>query len=443
MPTNGQTNQSPDQVLCLTDPGDDTQRRFRYQSTQAAILALALLREDTELVEVFCELHEDVLLKKRSGDFIGYQVKTRHDGAEPLRATDEETVKALRRFLALDTRFGSQFSRYVLASSCGFWKERKDGKNLPHLLELAESSSNGSLPRPLEAYLVKIFSPPTSRPRRGQRGPAAPATTSNPGTPTPEQLRDQTLRVVRKVKTETLPGLRDIDSALIKAIRQLPSIGDRLYSELELIAHALVAATFKASSLAHSLPQENFISLYLNPTGIITDEIINGKRIHGPGLLATINAALPVQPTLCTSNHLSVESMPRGMSRLELKLAASGVSLANIDLAKDLKASTEYLLTQLQQKYPKKISDAQYQHLRTLVRTECQEAHDQAKKVNQLYGPAMLESIRQRLRVKHQTEGDTLYGCRYEHLMGMAAILTEDCTLWWSDTFPLGTEAQP
>lgn len=442
-------SQPPDKVLCATDSGDDTQRRFRYQATQAAILALALVDDDTEVQELFCEQHEDILLKQRNGTFVGYQVKTRLEGLEPFKATDEETIHSIRWFISLDAQFRGYFTRFVLGSSCGFWKQRKNGSNLPYLLELAESTKNGTAPTHLATYVKKLCSKPeTARRARGRKKNAASDTgDGNPATresydsdPPYEEALKHSLRVLKMVKAETLPSLRDIDAAVIKLLKKTSVIGDRLYSELETVAQALVTAMFNAASLAHESPREKYLNLCLNPSAVAVEEAIAGKRMDKNRLIEIIDAALPAQPTLCTSNHFSVESMPKGINRLEAKLAGGGLSVSNIDLAKDHKASADYFLAQLLQKHGRKTTDAQYQHLRTLVRTECQEAHDSTRRTHRPFGPAMLEEVRHRLRTRYQRDRNSLFGCEYEHLLGMAGILTEDCTLWWSDSFVLPEE---
>src|SRR5262245_13948913 len=76
------------------DPGDETGRRFQFQYTYAACMACACLDPIAKVTEVFCEHHEDVLIKRPSGRYIGIQVKTR-DGGEPFKASDEEMLAAL------------------------------------------------------------------------------------------------------------------------------------------------------------------------------------------------------------------------------------------------------------------------------------------------------------------------------------------------------------
>ncbi len=44
------------------DPGDEVQRRFRYQINYAALKALQMLAPDSKVRSVYCEHLEDVLL---------------------------------------------------------------------------------------------------------------------------------------------------------------------------------------------------------------------------------------------------------------------------------------------------------------------------------------------------------------------------------------------
>jgi len=100
---------TPENSLSSHDPGDDTQRRFRYQSAYTAILWLGLLDDDSEYEYLYCEHHEDILLKRKCGDYCGVQVKTQSEGYEPFRATDEPIVSSIQRFINADIEFAGQF----------------------------------------------------------------------------------------------------------------------------------------------------------------------------------------------------------------------------------------------------------------------------------------------------------------------------------------------
>lgn len=151
---------APDKTLSATDPGDDTQRRYRYQAVYAAIISLDLLDEESEFEEIFCEQHEDTLVKKKDGTFIGIQVKTRAPGRELFKSNDESVIKSLKRFVELSVEYPNHFSRFVLATNYAFWSEKKNSSNLRYLLKLAkeavETDSN-QLSRPLSGYIKKLI----------------------------------------------------------------------------------------------------------------------------------------------------------------------------------------------------------------------------------------------------------------------------------------------
>ena len=53
------------------------------------------------------------------------------------------------------------------------------------------------------------------------------------------------------------------------------------------------------------------------------------------------------------------------------------------------------------------------------------------------YGPTMYQKLRQRLSERVKLQAHSLFGATEEHLVGAAGILTEDCSVWWSEKFEL------
>ncbi len=115
-------------TLSTSDAGDDVNRRFRYQAAYAAILALGMFIEETDFEELFCEHHEDILVKRKDGKFIAIQVKTRLETYTPFKAKDQTTLDVMVKFVKLDREFPDQFVSFVLATNLGFWGERKTHK---------------------------------------------------------------------------------------------------------------------------------------------------------------------------------------------------------------------------------------------------------------------------------------------------------------------------
>jgi Cap4 dsDNA endonuclease len=440
-------SKSPDNVLSQSDPGDDVQRRFRYQATKAAMLALSLLDDEAQVEEVYCEHHEDVLVKKCGARFHGVQIKTRFDEAGPHKSTDEEIVTSIKRFVALERRFGGTFDGYTIGSNAGFWDDDKTVSSLPYLLSLIAAQDSDQLHSKVQAFIKKLFPEPKQIRTRRKKVAAA----NNDGAPQAENSNsseaDQRKEweenvqlaeaVLRKLRVETLPSLRDMRQALIAMLPRYPQVGDRLYSELDSIADNFIAEMLKAGSLAQEPVRDRYLTIFDNPDAIATSETIKGKRITKERLITLLQMVLSAEPSLRTDQPITLDNFPSGMSTLDLKMAAGGISIENISLAKDLKASTEYLLMKWLHKNGKAATDARYQHLRTLTRSECQEAYDRNQSDDRLFGPEMLNDVRGRLRARHTAHDVELFGSSYEHLMGMAGILTEDCTVWWSKPFPI------
>jgi hypothetical protein len=125
---------TPAEELSRYDPGDDMQRRLRYQAAYGALVCLQLLEDSAELLEVFCEHHEDILARKSVGKWVGFQVKTREVHLGPFKADESAVVSSMQRFVQLDLDFPEQFEHFVLVANCDFWQGERNGKNLPYML---------------------------------------------------------------------------------------------------------------------------------------------------------------------------------------------------------------------------------------------------------------------------------------------------------------------
>jgi hypothetical protein len=63
---------SPGEVRNTTDPGDDMQRRIRYQHAYGVILLVASIRKELPYVAIWCEHHEDLLGELADGRYDAY-----------------------------------------------------------------------------------------------------------------------------------------------------------------------------------------------------------------------------------------------------------------------------------------------------------------------------------------------------------------------------------
>lgn len=411
---------TPEDLLDLNDPGDETQRRFRYQATYSAIMSLAMLEEDPEVAYIFCEHWEDVLVKRSDGKFIGIQVKTRATGKDAFKSADEEMLKSIKRFIQLEEKFPGNFERYVIAANCGFWQGKRNSSNLKYLLELAQALSPEDILS--NSYLLCLTKKLTA---------------------SPKEHNILIAKVLRKICLENSPGLEDINARLAGTLGHCSHVSHFTVPRITKLADRLTESMLKAASIPKSSPREEYLSLLKDPEQELVNLTIRGKQFTRDDLLNLFNgfqAESSISPhivSLTTYKHPSLSELPKGMRTMDLKMVAGEIPVKNISLAKDHKHSAEYLLSQWLFKYGHQKANAQYQQIRNIVLTECQEAYDEVFKVDTPFGVDMLQKFRKQMRERHRQDKSLFFGCTYEHLCGIAGVLTEECLVWWSSEFEL------
>jgi hypothetical protein len=247
----------------------------------------------------------------------------------------------------------------------------------------------------------------------------------------------------RTTLQEDLPHVDGIEERLIRHLDQVEALRGLPYCALTGIAQALVGLIFRAASHACEAPLRDYCAVLNDPGTAEAQAVILGKRIqvnHLEQLFAEHSSSAAL---LRARSPAALAQLPPGMNILERKMARGMIPVRSVELAKDHKFSTEYQLVRLLNKYGPERAEEFYQHLRLLVRTESQEAYDAAERADEPFGQQMLGDVRQRLKVRYQLEHDTLLGCTYEHLMGVAGVLTEECEVWWSLPFDVAEGASP
>lgn len=407
---------SPENHLAQDDPGDDTLERYRYQISYTAILWLRLLDEPSEHEYLYCEHHEDVLLKRLDGCYCGVQIKTKEAGREPFKSTDEAVVKSLRRFVELEREYPNRFLTYGLAASCGFWKEDKNGNNLEKLLELvavAVAEPPLSHPGVLTKYLKKLYAD------TGQH--------------------DIALKALRRVRLEQdMPHLKDVTTRLMSHLAEVGDLKQSDYVTLTETANQMVSHIFQASSHGCEAKLKNYCAILKFSEEARSQAVIQGKKIDKDTLTA-LPAKSKVPPILRPRTTVTSLLMDRTWSRLQRKMTAGYLCVENVDLMTDLAHSSQTMFVEWLSKYGRQRTMEMYKHIELIVKNECLDVYD-AHKGKDIFGEVMLQEIRQRLRRRYEEEKHTLLGCRYEQFLGMVGILTDDGGLWWSAKFDMGEE---
>lgn len=410
----------PVEVVDADDPGDDTTRRFRYQWAYGAILCLALLKEDPEFAFVYCEHHEDILLACLDGKFCGIQVKTRAEGYETFKASEEPIVKSLQRFVALEIKFGDQFRRYTIATNCGFWTQDETRDNLKFVQKIVSDCASNSTAlgsnRVLSNIVTKL-----------------------------KLIQGCTDAVIasmfaKLVLQSEMPTLRDAHLRLVSHLDEHDDVSGLTLKEVSTIGYRLTDLVGRASSRECEPTYKDYAAVMRDPQGAADQAIIEGKRIDADAVRQLIAVGRTPENILRGLENPDLPQLDRGRNRLERKMDAGGISMQNITNLKDLKDAAEHHGLQMLNTYGEERGAQRWNHVRTLVQNQCHEAHDDAETNGGAYGKAMLANVRTRLKSLYNEEKQSLFDCRYEHLLGVAAVLTQDCKVWWSEPFTIEGE---
>ena len=297
---------SPANAVPHEDAGAETGYRFGYQDAWAATLACALLEEAAAFTELFCEHHEDILLKQVDGQYQGIQVKTRQLAGAAWKTEDEEVIKSLGRFVLLDAQFPKQFAKFVFATNHFFFETSKSGKNLPHVL--AESRKAGGLASapPFLRQLAEDLARQTNRRAEEVLGTLK-KTESTAGLPklddSRKTLRESIVRVYR-------PAQKAIPRAIEKAASQL------------------VAAVRAASSLEHRDSLPAYLCFLKDAEGEERRRRIEGKRFTAERVRQVLQEALG---DACSSANSSPASSPAVLAyRGRLEAATAKLELIGL-----------------------------------------------------------------------------------------------------------------
>ncbi len=413
MTEDARPTRSPDTVLASGDPGDDTARRYRYQFTYAGILCCSLLDDTLDVAEVFCEQHEDVLVKHTDGCFTGCQVKTRAPEGAPWKANDDAIEGACVRFAALEQQFAGQFRAFAIITNHVFYSNAKTGTCLPYLLGLAaDCTCVAEANKKLQTFLRKL----------SRKAGCS---------------EDTTLAAFRKVRLDhAAPKLDDISTKLENTLTlRWARAKDCSWPVVQEAARQLAAACHLASSLAHADVLPSYVVVSTDPIETEIQSRIDGKRVDRSRLEAILNAAYRGSELL--EGPAEDVPLPSAGSRslLRQKLDAGGFSATSVDSAINLRSKAEFLGVRGTKQHGKDEGLRRYDHLRSIVLRDCADAFEDRQKPDERFGREMLEDIRTRL-VARRDAGEPLFGWRKEHLEGLAFVLTGECMVRWSTDVP-------
>jgi hypothetical protein len=402
----------PDADVNTTDPGDDIQKRFFYQNSYAAIVCCAFL-QNYPIKEIYCEHHEDVLVKFEDDTFEGIQVKTK-DLHLPGFSFDEDAIqKSISRFVGLELKYPGKFKSFKIVTNTSCL--RRKGNDLAAVIADAKDNNVGTL-LANRSKTKKCLNEMAKKMRCST---------------------DDVVKVLSKiVLREQFSNLNDNKKHLVDELGSSPNLGQATLGVLRAIAEKIIFACCSAANKTNEEVSECYL-LGKDFVDVRKKAILEGKKLTKAKVISLIESITKgsISHFLKDENSLGFKEMET--HRLELKLDAGGVDNANINLLKDLKYSFEVFSASWLHRYDSQTAMDRYNQIQLIVNSECQEAFDESIQQDKLFGTDMLVNLRKRLRERLKTDREIFLGCDYEHLMGLAGVLTEDCKIWWSKVFKI------
>jgi hypothetical protein len=400
-----------EQVLSKTDPGDDMQRRLRYQASYGASLCLDLLVDDHDASEVFCEHHEDFLVKMKDNKYVGVQVKTRLPGEGPFKTGDEPVKSAISRFIKLDLQFPEQFLRFVLVANCDFYDGAKLETNLAYVLEIIRTKPNKTFAGTMKTLIEEL--------RKAHKC-----------------KKQAVLDVLMKVRLQgQVPKFEDMTASLImKAAKLRPNIIE--FWALEACVKALIDRVLEASALSCNEPISSHFVFGSSPADSSLQSVIAHKRLAMNEVVSVISQVTAVLLMPSSNGNVMPTDVPTGSHIVERKMAAGRISAPSISAAKDQQTSAEYQLQQWIARYGAEVASQRRNQVDLLINTRCSEAFDKNRLDDAPFGTAMLSDVRTAIALLSEQKDQT-FSLKYEQLLGFVSLSTQACRVWWSDPFPL------
>ncbi|RSK38774.1 dsDNA nuclease domain-containing protein [Hymenobacter perfusus] len=418
-PTSTPALPNPADVAAIGDPGDETQRNFRYQHAYGSILLIAAAIGLNPYEAIWCEHHEDLLAERPDSTYDAFQVKTRRPEIGDWTLTDEAMRHSLKRFVELDQKFGSNIHRFIIVSNAEFSSVGLDVtdlrrlKNSPRsfLKVLGGCRQPSEVPAPFAEVLAAMAT---------EFGCDANAL----------------FAVLKRTELVKGPNRDHFDSEV--AHIHLPKLTDcKLMpaAELNSVRDELIQKVYGASSLLIEDPRQHLphVAGQANPR-------LLAKRVP-VSVVADCVGQTSGMVFRYQTGDVTIAIGESGTQRdiLRKKFVQGGL-VDQLPLMERRTLDTEARLMALAHASPENFEDFLKQ-LEGVVQAECTEAQLVAQTSRVLptapYGPAMLVSVFQRLKAIAENTPRKVENEPYECLVGIAGLLTEQCTVWWSDKFNL------
>ncbi len=401
---------SPVDVHDTDDPGDETQRRYRYQYAYGVILLSGIATGKLPYQSLWCEHHDD-FLAQLDGTFNSYQVKTRVPENGAWELTTEGFVSAISKFAVLETRFPGKISQFKFVSNTrtsNSVAKAKIGRSPDRLVAVvADADSESDLKEPFDSTLSKL------------------ASDCNTTT-------QCVFQVLKRIDLILGPSLDDFEAVLSQThIASLNGCTSLPPHQMNAIRDELIQRVYDASS--------NFVDDPAKHWSCVNGTAANDPRVQAKQLFPSIvdDAIQAKSPPYFRYSPISTKTDQRltdnNLTTLEKKLLRGDLR-KQIETMRRRTISTERHLLELASIKPNEIQQIHNQ-LESVVQGVCDDASLQTRVNGAISGPDMLSQVQQRLQTLSDEQPNNVHRQSYDCLVGMAGLLTEECSVWWSEEF--------
>jgi len=375
-----------------------------------------LLDETEDATEVFCEHHEDVLIKHVDGMFSGLQIKTRASDQDVWRTNDRQVRGSCVRFVKLEDNFPGRFRMYRFLTNHPLYAAQ-NGKNLRYVLQTIRATNSA---RDLSGTVADFLSSIASK---------AGCTV------------DVAFTALSKTDaSDDLPKLNDVEVRLVNTLIMVwKNAADCSYASVLRAARSLVVECGRASSLAHQDVLPAYLPVTANPEEAELASRLAGKRISQSRIIEILDHGLNETAPLESDPEACTEPGAGNKDLLLKKIDAGGFSAVSRNSALDLWDKADYLGIAWTKKHGREMGLQRYGHVQSLVLSDAARAFEATKNSKHHFGLEMLAELRSRFQ-QRRTEGSQFYECSNEHLEGFAYSLTAQCKVQWSNDRPWEAE---
>ena len=404
---------SPEHSVTTTDGGDETASRYRFQYTWAAVICCNLFDKTLDIAEVYCEHHEDILVKHTDGTFSGHQVKTRDADQATWRTDDNQVKVALTKFVQLEDNYYNCFRSFHFLTNHPFHVATA-ATSLPYFLnQVGKAQALEDLTNPVKQRISRLAS-------------------------TAQASESIVFRTLRKITTSSeLPKLSDATIRLIKTLADCWKHASECSHEvIQKAARALIDECARASALDH----RQLLPAYLPALHPDSNDRhrIDGKRMTLKRVERALHDGMTSTATLTGLPELRPTPGQGRGDLLLAKLNAGDFSIVSCNSAEDLRNKADYLAIASLGRLGNEKGLQRYEHMRSLVLSDASRAYEHTKDRTSHFGPAMREALRHRFQDR-LLRNEQLYDYMDEHMEGIAYSLTAQCAVHWSIDRPWDT----